>query len=132
MKAGSKDFISGDKIELANYFGDAIDIHHIFPKNYCIDSNYEREKWNSIVNKAPLSYRTNRILGGHEPSKYITTIENKHRVRSEDLDIFFNDFKPFILDRAKKLLEIIENAMGKTVTGKDSDEVITSFGGTLS
>ena len=144
MKAGSNDFISGDNIELTTYFGDAIDIHHIFPKRYCIDSNYEREKWNSIINKAPLSYRTNRILGGHEPSKYITNIENKHHVRSEDLDNFFkshliapalirsNDFKPFILNRAKKLLEIIENAMGKTVTGKDSDAVITSFGGYLS
>ena len=142
MKAGSKDFISGDNIEFSNYFGDAIDIHHIFPKKYCSDMNYERQKWNSIVNKAPLSYRTNRILGGHEPSKYITTIENK--VHSERLDNFFNshliapalirsdDFYPFFLDRAKKLLEIIENAMGKKVTGKDSDEVIASFGGSLS
>ena len=91
-----------------------------------------------------MSYRTNRILGGHEPSKYIAAIENKHRVRPEDLDKFFkrhliepplirdNDFQLFILDRSKKLLEIIENAMGKTVAGKDSDEVINSFGGSLS
>ena len=144
MKSGSNDFISGDEIELTNYFGDAIDIHHIFPRTYCENNNYEREKWNSIINKAPLSYRTNRILGGHEPSKYISAIENKHRVRPEDLDKFFeshlieptlirnNDFQLFILDRSKKLLETIENAMGKTVTGKDSDEVINSFGDSLS
>ena len=143
MKVGSNDFINGDEIELATYFGDAIDIHHIFPRNYCENNKYEREKWNSVINKAPLSYRTNRILGGHEPSKYITTIENKHRVRSEDLDKFFkshlieptlirnNDFQLFILDRSTKLLEIIENAMGKAVTGKDSDEVLNSFGGSL-
>ncbi len=143
MKAGSNDFISGDEIELTNYFGDAIDIHHIFPRKYCENNNYEREKWNSIINKAPLSYRTNRILGGYEPSKYIAAIENKHRVSSEDLDNFFknhlidpalirnNDFQLFILNRSKKLLEIIENAMGKSVTGKDSDEVINSFGGSL-
>ena len=144
MKTGSNDFISGDEIELTNYFGDAIDIHHIFPRKYCENNNYKREKWNSIINKAPLSYRTNRILGGHEPSKYIAAIENKHRVRPEDLDKFFkshliepplirdNDFQLFILDRSKKLLEIIENAMSKTVAGKDSDEVINSFGGSLS
>ena len=143
MKVGSNDFINGDEIELATYFGDAIDIHHIFPRKYCENNKYEREKWNSVINKAPLSYRTNRILGGHEPSKYITTIENKHRVRSEDLDKFFkshlieptlirnNDFQLFILDRSTKLLEIIENAMGKAVTGKDSDEVLNSFGGSL-
>lgn len=143
MKVGSNDFINGDEIELATYFGDAIDIHHIFPRKYCENNKYEREKWNSVINKAPLSYRTNRILGGHEPSKYITTIENKHRVRSEDLDKFFkshlieptlirnNDFQLFVLDRSTKLLEIIENAMGKAVTGKDSDEVLNSFGGSL-
>ena len=144
MKSGSDDFISGDGIELTNYFGDGIDIHHIFPRTYCENNKYEKEKWNSIINKAPLSYRTNRILGGHEPSKYISAIENKHRVRPEDLDKFFeshlieptlirnNDFQLFILDRSKKLLETIENAMGKTVTGKDSDEVINSFGDSLS
>ena len=144
MKSGSDDFISGDGIELTNYFGDGIDIHHIFPRTYCENNKYEKEKWNSIINKAPLSYRTNRILGGHEPSKYISAIENKHRVRPEDLDKFFeshlieptlirnNDFQLFILDRSKKLLETIENVMGKTVTGKDSEEVINSFGGSLS
>lgn len=143
MKAGGNDFISGDKIEITNYFGDNIDIHHIFPRKYCIDMNYDKQKWNSIVNKAPLSYRTNRILGGNRPSKYISIIEERHRVRPEDLDNYFEShlinpklirgdkFEKFIIDRSIRILDIIEQAMGKKVQGRDSEEVVAAFGNIL-
>lgn len=64
MKRGSRDFISGDPIELATYFHKSIDIHHIFPSAYCRKQKFEGKKWNSIINKAPLSRRTNEIIGG--------------------------------------------------------------------
>ena len=32
MKEGSHDFLSGDPIEISNYFDLNIDIHHIFPR----------------------------------------------------------------------------------------------------
>jgi hypothetical protein len=35
MQIGSRDFLSGDPLELATYFDLAIDIHHIFPRTYC-------------------------------------------------------------------------------------------------
>jgi hypothetical protein len=42
-----------------------------------------------------------------------------------------DDFDNFIRDRATKLLDLIEKAIGKSVTGRDSDEVIAAFGGKL-
>lgn len=39
--------------------------------------------------------------------------------------------KPFIIDRAKKLLGAIEVATGRTISGKDSDEVQQAFGASL-
>lgn len=143
MKEGGNDFISGDKIEITNYFGDNIDIHHIFPRKYCIDNNYDKQKWNSIVNKAPLSYRTNRILGGSSPSRYISVIEERHKVVPEDLDKYLeshlinpklireDNFDDFIIDKSIRILDIIEGAMGKKVQGRDSDEVVSAFGDIL-
>ncbi|SHJ80579.1 DUF262 domain-containing protein, partial [Desulfofundulus thermosubterraneus] len=64
MKAGSRDLLSGDSIEVTNYFDLAIDVHHIFPKAYCEKQGYSRGLWNSSLNKAPLSAKTNRIIGG--------------------------------------------------------------------
>lgn len=143
MKEGSKDFISGDSIELTTYFDNAIDIHHIFPAAYCQKQKFERSKWNSVINKTPLSSRTNRVLGGHKPSTYIQTIQDQHNVNPARLDRIFkthaidpghirsDDFSGFILQRARALLDMIEEVTGKTIAGRDSEEVTIAFGDTL-
>ena len=49
-----------------------------------------------------------------------------------DVDCCRNDnFDKFIIERAKNLLSAIEKATGKAISGKDSDEVINSFGDKL-
>jgi hypothetical protein len=142
MQAGSNDFLSGDSIEITSYFDLAIDIHHIFPKAYC-ENKYKRSLWNSSVNKAPLSAKTNRIIGGKAPSTYLANIEkqsNMDRYRLDDIlkthkiapDLLRTDaFEAFIRDRASKLLDLIESAMGKKISGRDSDEVIHEYGAAL-
>ena len=50
------------------------------------------------------------------------------------LDVGFcrtDNFDGHIIFRAKKLLDAIEKAMGKTISGRDSEEVIKSFGDKL-
>lgn len=143
MKAGSLDFLSGDSIEITSYFDMNIDIHHIFPANYCEKQDLPRRKWNSIVNKAPLSARTNRSLGGRAPSVYVGTLESQHRIPPSRLDEILrshqieplmlrnNEFDLFIRERAGKLLDLIEGATGKRITGRDSDEVLNEFGAPL-
>ena len=86
MKTGSQDFLSGDPIELTNYFDAAVDVHHIFPTKHCEDQGYDRQRWNSVINKATLSARTNRIIGGKAPSEYLGSLEKNHKVSSERLD----------------------------------------------
>ena len=142
MQTGSNDFLSGDPIEITSYFDLAIDIHHIFPKAYC-ESKYKRSLWNSSVNKAPLSAKTNRIIGGKAPSTYLTNIEKQSNMDSHRLDEILKNhkitpdllrsdaFEKFIRDRASNLLDLIEAAMGKRISGRDSDEVIHEYGDAL-
>ncbi len=59
MKHGGRDFASGTPIDLNTYFNNAIDIHHIFPRVWCEKQKLPREKWNSVINKAPLAASTN-------------------------------------------------------------------------
>jgi hypothetical protein len=144
MKAGSRDFLNADPIEITSYFDLGIDIHHIFPQAYCQTKGYPRSKWNSVINKTPLSYRTNRTIGGRAPSEYITALEGgMHKIPPARVDdileshkimplLLRNDqFDLFIRDRARRLLDMIGKAMGKTVPGRDSDEVIHAFGAPL-
>ena len=140
IEAGSHDFLSGDPIAITSYFELDIDIHHIFPRAHCEKLGLDRTRWNSVINKAPLSARTNQVLGGHKPSTYIAAIEKSHGVDPKRLDIILRThlidpillrtdvFDGFIRDRAIKLLDLIERATGKQVTGRDSEETVAAFG----
>jgi hypothetical protein len=141
MKNHSRDFISGQEMNIALYKDTGIDIHHIFPKSYCISKNYAYVKWDSVINKTPISYSTNREIGGAAPSVYLARIEKK--VTSGDLrdylaahwidmdDCRTDDFARFIVNRARKILDAIEKATGKMISGRASDEVKQAFGNHL-
>lgn len=43
-----------------------------------------------------------------------------------------NNFDSFIIHRAKYLLNAIETATGKAISGRDSEGVVSAFGGKLS
>lgn len=143
LKNHSKDFISGRDMDFTVYKSDGIDIHHVFPRAYCEQMHYPHQKWNSIVNKTPISYSTNREIGGFAPSKYLTKIESKGQVVSSVLDSHLeshwldvqccrtDNFDLFIIHRAIKLLDAIAAAMGKPVSGRDSEDVVSNFGGVL-
>ena len=143
IQVGGKDFLNGDPIELTSYFDRAIDIHHIFPRAYCEKSGYKRAKWNSVVNKAPLSSTTNRIIGGRAPSSYLMKFEEEKELPTVNLDDILrshliepgllrsDDFDRFIIDRASRILDLIESAMGKAIAGRDSEEAINAFGAPL-
>lgn len=144
MKHGGRDFVSGTPIDLNVYFNNAIDIHHIFPRAWCEKKKtLPREKWNSVINKAPLAASTNRFISGDAPSAYLARIQKNKQVDLTSLNEFLvshaipvealrgDDFDSFIRLRAIELLKLIEHATGKAVPGRDSEETIKAFGGAL-
>lgn len=129
MKEGAEDFRSGQKFDHTVFFGENVDIHHIFPQDWCKKNGIGPNVYDSIINKTPLSYRTNRIIGGAAPSEYLAKLETGDaktppvdRVR---LDSFLeshlidpallrsDDFDEFMAARQKRLLGLIEQATGK-------------------
>lgn len=140
LKNQSKDFISGQDMDFTVFKAENIDIHHVFPKAYCVLKGYPKSKYNSIVNKTPISFTTNRKIGGAAPSEYLSKIEEKYSVSKNDLNKYidshwlnvmsmrYDDFDQFIVKRAGSLLDAIAKAMGKSISGRDSDEVIEAFG----
>lgn len=139
LKAGCIDFVSGRPMDFTTFLDENIDIHHIFPRAY-IEKLAKRERWNSIVNKTPLFARTNRILSGYAPSVYLNKIERTDKVDPLNLDKYLkshlinteyirgDNFDDFFATRAKDILDLISQAMGKTIANRDSEETIASFG----
>jgi hypothetical protein len=119
-------------------FGEDTDIHHIFPKKWCEDRGIKPEIYDSIINKTPLGYRTNRIIGGAAPSTYLAKLETGDRetprIPSENLDQYLvshlidptllraDDFQAFMADRQTRLLRLIEQATGQSVYRGESVE----------
>lgn len=127
LRENALDFISGEPIDITSYFFEKIDIHHIFPEEWCKRQGISSDLYNSIINKTPLSARTNRIIQGHAPSKYLERIQ-KHAgydtpkmdevLRSHVIDpnlLRSDDFTGFFEARKEAILTRIELAMGKPV-----------------
>jgi len=138
MKEGSQDFRSGQKFDHTVFFGENVDIHHIFPQAWCKRKGIPSVVYDSIINKTPLSYRTNRIIGGVAPSEYLAKLEKGDKqtpvIESERLDAYLrshlidpailrcDDFGAFMDDRQKRLLGLIEQATGKSAYTGEMDE----------
>ena len=102
LKNHACDFISGTEMDFSTYLIEKIDLHHIFGK-------IERKGSASMAE-----------LDGNVETHFIDSILLRN-----------DNFHDFIIDRATKLLNAIESATGRKISGRDSDEVQLAFGGML-
>ena len=143
-KAKCRDFMNDTTIDIVNSMLEAPDIHHIFPEAYCEKMGIKQQRYNSIVNKTPILPATNRSIGGNAPREYIKIIlkkvnnlteeELKARIESHCINydaLAADDFDTYFIDRAKKLLNLIESAMGKPVADRSAEITIEQFGASL-
>ena len=76
-----QDFRSGQGYDMTVFFDEGVDIHHIFPQAWCEAQKIDVKIYDTVINKTPLSYRTNRIIGGVAPSKYLRNSSWARRTR---------------------------------------------------
>lgn len=124
----TKDWLSGEIINMMTYFQESIDIHHIFPQHWCRNNGIPKSEYDTIINKTPLSKGTNIFVGGDAPSKYLLRLEKRAKVSAEDIDNLLrthaitpetmraDNFHGFIEDRKEAIFKLIEKAMGKSIT----------------
>ena len=115
-----------------------MDIHHIFPQDWCKKKGIKASVYDSIINKTPLSDRSNRIIGGVSPSEYLSKLQTGNSatppISGVKLDGFLkshlidplllrtDNFDEFMADRQKKLLSLIERATGNAAYTGDAPE----------
>jgi hypothetical protein len=134
MREGAKDFRSGQGYDLTVFFDEYVDIHHIFPQAWCDSQKIDVKVYDTVINKTPLSYRTNRIIGGVAPSKYLAKLEQGRQSGNGQIDdppiapgvldgylrshcieprlLRADDFDSFMKERRKALLTLISAATG--------------------
>jgi hypothetical protein len=136
LREGAEDFFwKGDIQELDNQ-GVELDIHHIFPRAWCEAQGIPPRVYDAIINKTPISFKANRMIGGDAPSAYLARLQNHEQVQLGDeamnaileghriptAALRADDFEVFYQQRKRRLLEIIEKAMGKKpLVGTDEE-----------
>jgi hypothetical protein len=145
LRQGAIDFRSGQPFDQIVFFDEAVDIHHIFPKAWCEAQKLPAMLYDSVVNKTPLGYRTNRIIGGVAPSAYLEKLEKgkagadgkiiEPPIKKTALagyleshcipvnELYANNFQEFIQARQKLLLDLVSSITGHTAV---SDHAILS------
>ncbi|MBF6570591.1 MAG: DUF262 domain-containing protein [Candidatus Binataceae bacterium] len=127
LREGAKDFFWKANIQELDDESVSLDIHHIFPQDWCRKQEIPRKRWNSIINKTPISYKANRMIGGAAPSQYLEKIQHHRQVQLNDagMDAILHshliaapalrsdDFDAFYQARKAALLSLIEQVMGK-------------------
>ena len=124
MKRGGRDWMTGETLTQMTLEDENVDIHHVFPINYCENREKPIPYWlyQSVVNKAPIDAKTNRGIGGRAPSSYLPRLEERAGERlgpildSYGIDIRTlerDQFAEFFVARGQKMLGWIANAMGK-------------------
>ncbi|MBP7790314.1 MAG: DUF262 domain-containing protein [Zoogloea sp.] len=134
LRQGAIDFRSGQAFDQTVFFDEGVDIHHIFPKKWCEDQKLPAALFDSVVNKTPLGYRTNRIIGGVAPSSYLEKLEKgkagpNGQIVEPPIDkaalanylqthcipvpeLYANDFAGFMKARQKLLMDLVSRITG--------------------
>ena len=86
MSKGARDLRSGDAIDDTVFWDENVDIHHVFPKDWCKTSRIEQKVYDAVVNKTPLTQKTNRIIGAAAPSVYLEKLVAKGSTDAKKLD----------------------------------------------
>ena len=138
MQSDCLDWIKHQPMNMASFYGYKVDIHHIFPKDWCAKNGVDHNRQESIVNKTAISFDTNRIIGGKSPASYVKVLESRAGVTSDQLDAVLSthllspaalrdaDFDTFFSERRAALVQLIGEAMGKPVQVEalDAAEVV--------
>ncbi|MBD2471552.1 DUF262 domain-containing protein [Nostoc sp. FACHB-145] len=132
QREGAKDFFwksTIQELDESDWEERKLDIHHIFPKSWCDKQGISASRYNSILNKTPISYKANRMIGGKAPSEYLIQLQQQKNVQLDDagmdailtthqidpITLRKDDFEGFMASRQSMVLAKIEAAMGKAV-----------------
>lgn len=130
LREGAKDWFWKASIHELDADEIALDIHHIFPRDWCEKQGISKDQYDCILNKTPISYKANRKVGGEAPSRYLPKIQGEKQVglQDADMDVLLGShalspallrqdaFAEFLEDRRQRLSKLVEQAMGKPVS----------------
>jgi len=118
-----RDLLTGERLEVEQFFGKRLQGHHLFPRQWCAEhpAVVPPERVDSVVNIAPLTAYTNGWIQGRAPAQYLDTIRSVigERALSDLLQghlvtpdlLRDHDFEAFYSDRLTRIHKLLAAAV---------------------
>lgn len=133
MAQGAKDWRTARKFNEESYEEFKPGFHRIFPVAWCQRKGLGAEVANSVLNHTPLGKRTEVVLDGYSPERYLGRVQSKSLMEDSEFDAVLATHNldvealhearaaDFFADRRSRLVKVIQHAIGKQVL-RDVDE----------
>src|SRR5690625_634218 len=129
----AKDWGTGDELSrhlLGNL--SSLQLHHIFPKAYLYDSDYERREVNALANMTFLTQETNLQISDRPPADYFHEIEStfpgvlqSHWIPMDEQLWKKENFKEFLVARQELLADADNSFLTELCEGRVSETEIS-------
>lgn len=125
MARGARDWRSAKTFDKNTFFELSTGFHQIFPDAWCEKFEIDDELAKSVLNHTPMGKRTEVVIDGHSPARYLSRVQSKSILEDAEFDtvlashelnpelLLQADFDGFIRDRRERFIGMIEHAMGK-------------------
>ncbi len=133
MARGARDWRTGKPFNQETFASLEPGFYAIFPVSWCGRHGVNPVLAESVLNRTPMGKRTEVVLDGKAPQRYLPRVQSKSIMEDDEFDavlasheldpqlLLDNRVEDFFRDRRERFVGVIEYAMGKTVI-RDVDE----------
>ena len=139
MARGARDWRTGTEFNRNTFEELKPGFFPVFPLNWCKRHGVSEVLANSVLNRTPMGKRTEVVLDGYAPERYLPRVQSKSIMEDAefdevlsshelDIDLFRSTrAQEFFIDRRERFVGIVEYALDKKVI-RDVDEANLSGG----
>lgn len=127
MARGARDWRTGKAFESGEFSELEPSFEPVFPEQWCAEHAIEPELVNSMLNRTPMGKRTEIVIHGYDPSRYLTRLQAKSIMEDDEFDqllatheldpalLHASDAPAFFEDRRERMIGMVEYAIGRHV-----------------
>ncbi|RNE48348.1 GmrSD restriction endonuclease domain-containing protein [Corynebacterium alimapuense] len=139
MGRGARDWRTAQPFDRWTVADLAPGFYRIFPREWCVEQGVDPVLADSVLNHTPMGKRTEVILDGYSPARYLRRVQSKSLMEDSEFDtvlsshelnaslLYQGDVRNFLRDRRARFLGMVEYAMNKPVI-RDVDDADYSGG----
>lgn len=124
MARGARDWRTGLPFDAENVADLGPMFEPIFPRDWCQAHGIDAEWADSVLNRTPMGKRTEVVLQGYDPTRYLIRVQAKSLMEDDEFDevlatheldaelLHASDAAAFFADRRERFIGMVEYAMG--------------------